>query len=117
MSGANGLSIAGPLINFNAIHLSQLPNYDRVDAGCARCRVSSSSPIVRMPSIRIGRVVRLRLTIAGAQTMDVICTLWPDTENVLQPNEIVIDDTVIIGQRISWSQAFCKVGSKINLLK
>jgi ribosome biogenesis SPOUT family RNA methylase Rps3 len=72
---------------------------------------------VRLPNIKIGRIVRLKLTMdkhgsnmdRNPKQVEVICTLWPDSDNVLQPHEIAIDDTVVVGSRMDWTRCSCKV--------
>ena len=104
-----GVASVGPPVVFDALHVSQLPNYERVDAGRARCRISPSSTIVRLPNIRMGRLVRIRITLKDQTSFDVVCSLWPDSDRALEPNQIVIDDSVVLGDRKSWTNATCKV--------
>lgn len=104
-----GVASVGPPVVFDALHVSQLPNYERVDGGRARCRISPSSTIVRMPNIRIGRLVRIRITLKDQTSFDVVCSLWPDSDRALETNQIVIDDSVVVGERKPWTNATCKV--------
>lgn len=95
----------------SAIHVSCLPNYDRIDTGRGRCRISPSSTLLsRLPTLRIGRVLRLRIfDPESTRSIDILCTIWPDSDNVLSGNEIAVDDSIVVGERFRWTNLSCQV--------
>ena len=101
-----------PLLAYKSFYFS---SYKDTDDNTGRCRLSHS--IMRKNKILMGSIIQLRLLFEKYESSDIACTVWPDTYNCLNENEIIIDDVIYISssyERIdNWKQTECVI---INIL-
>ena len=79
--------------------------YHDLDVGTGRCRLPKS--LFKMLGIGIGSIIVIKLGICPE--VDILCTCWPDMQEYLDNDKVVIDDTVYTGILSSWKESNCKV--------
>jgi hypothetical protein len=57
----------------------------------------------------MGWICRILIILDNASTFEVLCTMWPDTQDCVGNNTIYLDDRVFCGKRKEWMSAKCKV--------
>lgn len=104
----------------SAINARYFPVY-RADYGRARCRVSREawSKDSRVKELVIGStVVNISLKLSPSEEeLIIICSLWPDSSNLLKDNEICLDSSVVLRtassfqniEALVWINCPCKV--------
>ena len=78
----------------SAISSSSHPLYATSDLGSGRCRMSKST-MLKWKILRLGMVAKLRL-FTSEWSYSVLCTVWPDNNEILSENNICIDSTVFM---------------------
>lgn len=104
-----------------ALNTSRLPSYAELDADSGRCRVSGSSLAAAFPrGLRSGTVLKIKLEgILSAGTLTALCTVWPDTQNILAEGYLCLDISSILSTKTTsaihyetvqdWTETTCEV--------
>ena len=103
-------------MEFRAICAHSFLPYRDKDYGSGRCRISTddferiNSNIGSTVPAKIGQVVRIQLALKP-KAVEVLCTLWPDTDGYLGSGEIVVDDSISQDRLITfeWTESISKV--------
>lgn len=105
------------MVEITAINSDAVPSYAFLDKGSGRCRISNRSLQQLCPNAKIGSVLKLKLFAAlasgklGAYTL-VLCTIWPDTLQMIEDNSICLDASIFINDTAldsDWAETKCEV--------
>lgn len=97
--------------NYNGLNAKSFIPFFK-DVGKARCRLSKRSFYAL--GMKVGSIVVIAFELDNL-TVKVLCTVWPDNENILEEKQICFDDTVRLGGKGgSWVDCCCQISEIFN---
>jgi hypothetical protein len=79
----------------------------------ARCRLSHR--IFTQHQLRINSIVHFKIILSGSLQFHTLCLALPYLDPITEPDEVVLDDSVVKGERVEWSSGSCEVTSSAAL--
>jgi hypothetical protein len=77
------------------------------DHRTARCRLSHS--IFTQHQIRINSIIHFKIHLSESFQFSVLCLALPYVDSEYDTDEVVLDDSVVKGERVDWSSGTCEV--------